>query len=61
MMEKFTRMPVDCQQHIFYQLAMLFKEHGAQIIVGGDKKRRGVRIVRLASYDQGVRNLLLTH
>jgi len=60
-MEEFTRMPVDYQQRIFYQLSMLLKQPGEQIVVNGDQKKRGARIVRLASDDANVHNLLLTH
>lgn len=60
-MEEFTRMPVDYQQRIFCQLSMLLKEPGSQIVVNGDQKKRGARIVRLASDNENVHNLLLTH
>lgn len=59
--EEFTRMPVDYQQRIFYQLCMLLKEPGSQIVIIGDQKKRGARIVRLASDNDSVHNLLLTH
>lgn len=60
-MEEFTRMPVDYQQRIFYQLKILLKVPGDQIVVNGDQKKRGARIVRLSSDDENVHNLLLTH
>ena len=60
-MEEVTRMPVDYQQRIFYLIGMLLKEPGAQITITGDEKKRGARVVRLASDDENVFNLLLTH
>jgi hypothetical protein len=60
-MEEFTHMPVDYQRRIFYQIVLQLKEPGAQLIVNGDSKKRGARIIRLASDDDYNHNLLLTH
>ena len=54
-------LPVDVQERAFYLVAMLVKNPGDQAILSGDGKRRGARIVRLASDDESVHNFLLTH
>ena len=60
-MDEFTRMSVDYQERFFTLIARILKNPGEQIVLTGDQKKRGARIVRLASEDDFEHNFLLTH
>lgn len=54
-------LPVDAQKMVFVYIARMVKNPGDQAILQNDNKRRGARIVRLASGNDREHNFLLTH
>ena len=54
-------LPVEVQGRAVYLVAMLLNNPGDQVILSRDDKYRKARIIRLASDEESVYNLLLTH
>jgi hypothetical protein len=60
-MAEVTCLPIDVQNTLFIAIARVVTRPGEQAILVGDKNKRGARVVRLASEDENVHRLLLTH
>lgn len=60
MMAEMLCLPMDVQAQAVMLIAQQVKNPGDQAIIEGGDHRRGARVVRLASDDASVHNLLLT-
>jgi hypothetical protein len=61
MMEEMTSLPVHMQIPIVKVILALVPNPGDQVIISGDRKKRGARAVRLAPTKEGHIALLVTH
>lgn len=60
-MEEILHLSVHHQASMFLTILHEIEKPGEQVVIDGDKKKRGSRAVRLASDNPKIRELLLTH
>ena len=61
LMAEFLCLPIEVQKKVFFYIARMLKHPGDQAVIEGDNRRRGARVVRLASDCAQKHNFLLTH